>query len=177
MFDRSLLNTVLYLITWALKIAADILLKVCTLKGSIKIWHCKFVNYSQKAHLMFFNVAVLDALVFCTRTIIHSRELGFLENALAVITLAFVVYDFTEIWSLGARFLHPSAYTADLLKSNPPQSPVCSIIDKDSSVHRLHPQQINLPNDASNRKEDFSGFEIPVDEHKRESANFSNDPF
>lgn len=130
-FDRFLLNTVLYLISWAVKIAGDIILKISTQKKTIKIWQCNFVNYSQKIHLMLFNMAVLDILVFCTRTIFHSRDLGLLENGLAIVTLVFSAYDFTEIWILGSSYLHPKAYTSMLIQtSQSNQANQVFVIDK-----------------------------------------------
>lgn len=101
-FDRFLLNTVLYLISWAVKIVADILLKISTRTKMIKIWQCKLVNYSQRVHIIFFNIAVLDVLVFCTRTIFHSKGLDWIAKGLAVLTLSFAAFDFAEIWILGS---------------------------------------------------------------------------
>lgn len=136
-FDRFLLNTVLYLVTWLAKIVADILLKISTRERKIKVWHCNFVNYSQKAHLMLFNITALDVLVFCTRTIFHSRELGLIENGLAIVTLTFVAYDFTEIWILGSKYLHPKAYTEELVKRK--TEPI-SVIDKIKQPENLEEQ-------------------------------------
>lgn len=68
-FEFKLLDTIIYLISWVLKGLAIIVLKNARRKTFISKFSCYFVHYSQKFHLVAFNLVALEIIIYCYRTL------------------------------------------------------------------------------------------------------------
>lgn len=69
LMEFKLLDTLIYLISWAVKIASTILLKSVRANGFISPSVCYFIHFSQKIHLIAFNLVALEIIIYGYRTL------------------------------------------------------------------------------------------------------------
>lgn len=100
-FEFSLIKLILYALSSIVKIVANLLLAKAKDARKITPGMCKFINFQQKLHFIFFNTIMLDLMFYGLRTISHT-SLGILEQLITMICVGFVVYDAAEIWHLSS---------------------------------------------------------------------------
>ena len=100
-FEFKTFDTVIYLVSWFLK-----------LLGILNLWKCKttlkmskaeiyFIHYSQKFHLLCFNMISTEVSLYCIRTAFHVSEPPDFESTKAVILILMLISDYIEIWMKG----------------------------------------------------------------------------
>lgn len=71
----------------------------------INKFECVVIGYSQKIHMIAFNLVSLDTLFYGIRTVFHSKGLSSWLYTKNFILLTLLIIDFCEIWTLGSSVL------------------------------------------------------------------------
>jgi hypothetical protein len=103
LFEYKIINVIIFMTSWTLKIFATAMLKEANYHGRLTKVKCYFIFYSQKFHLIAFNLIALDLIIYGIRTVFHSENLGFTKNFISAILLCLLVIDYSQIWILGSN--------------------------------------------------------------------------
>lgn len=68
-FEFKLLDTLIYLISWIIKALAIMQLKNARKNLVISKFSCYLIHFSQKFHLVAFNLVALEIIIYCYRTL------------------------------------------------------------------------------------------------------------
>jgi hypothetical protein len=93
-------KAIIYMVTFVLRIAGDVVFYVCRHRGSISRPIYLFVQYSYLVHLNLFKMIYIEISFISLRTIFHSSNMP-VYNFWAIVTMVFLAYDFCEITLLA----------------------------------------------------------------------------
>lgn len=102
-FEVNLLRVILYSVSWFFKILSYVLLEIAIRKKNLVKVSCYFIAFSQKAHMITFNVITIDLISYSHRTLFQQTDASFLLRTFSAILLSLLVYDFCEIFNLGGK--------------------------------------------------------------------------
>lgn len=106
-FESMQIQTIIYLCTFVIRIAADIILYISRHRKRISKWMNYVVSYGYLIHIKLFKMVYMDVCLFSTRTIFHSKDLHW-HTFWAFVLILLVTYDFCEfIWIGAARTFVP----------------------------------------------------------------------
>ena len=89
-------KAIIYMVTFVLRIAGDVVFYVCRHRGSISRPIYLFVQYSYLVHLNLFKMIYIEISFISLRTIFHSSNMP-VYNFWAIVSMVFLAYDFCEI--------------------------------------------------------------------------------
>lgn len=89
------------MITFPIRIFADIFLQISRRRKGISKVMNYVVNFGYLLHIKLFKMVYMDVCLFSTRTIFHSKDL-YWHKFLAFVLMFFVIYDFCEVLWVGA---------------------------------------------------------------------------
>ena len=106
-------RAVLFLVSWILKVIANLLLQYCKNKKSINKQIFFFIFFQRKIHYVLFCLALLDGPHLASRAIIHmvnspeSTNL-LIEKIASVVFLVLIAIDFSSIVQFSLFFAQPA---------------------------------------------------------------------
>lgn len=116
-FEGFLIETILYSLSWVLKIITSSILLHSANSQKIHKWQCYFIHISQKVHMVCFNLVAIDLLPYGLIAIFHTRDLSPLVFFASILLLTLLIVDFVQIWYLGGKALVWEA-KLDQIKAN-----------------------------------------------------------
>lgn len=100
-FENYFLITLVYMISWSLKLCSVIIINSSKRKMCISKIACYAVAFQQRVHISVFNIFSIDLILYGLRTVFHLTGGWELENLISMLLLSFLWYDFTEVWVKG----------------------------------------------------------------------------
>lgn len=119
LFEYKIVNIIIFLISWSVKIFATGILKKANRSGKITKGKCYLIYYSQKIHMIAFNLIALDLIIYGIRTVFHSENLNFVKVSISFVLLSLLIIDYCEIWILGSDTLLKDAELEEMKKGDP----------------------------------------------------------
>ena len=100
-FEFKTFDTIIYLVSFGLKLLGILNLWKCKVTNKISKLEIYFIHYSQKFHLLCFNMISTEVALYCVRTTFHQSEPLDFDSAKAIVLMLMLIADYIEIWMKG----------------------------------------------------------------------------
>ena len=94
-----MIKSILYDISWLLKLVGIQLLKIMKKRGKVVPWRLKFIHNQRKLHFAMILVGLTDILFFSTRIVLHRRNsaMGLAVKTICCLNITLLVIDLLEM--------------------------------------------------------------------------------